>query len=112
VPLFYQKRPAQGAPAPRRCRRSTSWACGDRVGHRPKELSGGQQQRAAIARALVGKPSVLMADEPTGNLDSTTGEAILSTLDDLHDEGMTIIMVTHDDSVADRCQRSSACATD
>ncbi len=59
----------------------------------------------AIARALVGKPAVLMADEPTGNLDTATGEAILSTLDELHEMGMTIIMVTHDDSVAERCQR-------
>ncbi len=78
---------------------------GDRIGHRPSELSGGQQQRAAIARALVGDPLVLMADEPTGNLDSTTGEAILQIIDDLHAGGMTIIMVTHDDDVADRCQR-------
>jgi len=78
---------------------------GDRLGHRPTELSGGQQQRAAIARALVGDPLVLMADEPTGNLDSATGEAVLSLIDDLHAGGMTIIMVTHDDSIADRCQR-------
>jgi len=78
---------------------------GDRIGHRPTELSGGQQQRAAIARALVGDPLVLMADEPTGNLDSTTGEAILAIIDDLHTSGMTIIMVTHDDAIAERCQR-------
>lgn len=78
---------------------------GDRLGHRPTELSGGQQQRAAIARALVNEPVVLMADEPTGNLDSTTGEAILQVIEDLHRKGMTIIMVTHDDSVAKRCER-------
>lgn len=78
---------------------------GDRLGHRPTELSGGQQQRAAIARALVGEPLILMADEPTGNLDSSTGEAILKIIDDLHAQGMTIIMVTHDDEIADRCQR-------
>ena len=78
---------------------------GNRLGHRPSELSGGQQQRVAIARALVGDPLVLMADEPTGNLDSTTGEAILQIIDDLHAGGMTIIMVTHDDEIADRCQR-------
>ncbi len=78
---------------------------GDRMEHRPRELSGGQQQRAAIARALVGSPVVLMADEPTGNLDSTTGRAILQVFDELHRSGMTILMVTHDDSIAERCQR-------
>ena len=78
---------------------------GDRLGHRPRELSGGQQQRVAIARALVTRPVVLMADEPTGNLDSATGAAILNTLDDLHRQGMTIIMVTHDNAVAARCER-------
>ena len=104
VPLFYQRKH-------RSVRREAALAAlnlvglGDRVGHRPRELSGGQQQRVAIARALVGKPVVLMADEPTGNLDSKTGSAILQTLDDLHEIGMTIIMVTHDESVADRCQR-------
>jgi putative ABC transport system ATP-binding protein len=104
VPLFYQRRS-------RADRREAALAAlalvglGDRVGHLPRELSGGQQQRVAIARALVGRPVVLMADEPTGNLDSTTGGAILQTLDDLHQIGMTIIMVTHDESVAERCQR-------
>ncbi len=78
---------------------------GDRLGHRPKELSGGQQQRVAIARALVTEPAVLMADEPTGNLDTKTGTAILDLFDDLHAKGMTIVMVTHDESVAERCQR-------
>jgi len=77
----------------------------DRLGHRPNQLSGGQQQRAAIARALAVEPVILMADEPTGNLDSTTGDAILKLIDDLHAEGMTIIMVTHDDDVAERCER-------
>ncbi|MCC6283918.1 MAG: ABC transporter ATP-binding protein [Phycisphaerales bacterium] len=78
---------------------------GDRLGHRPSELSGGQQQRVAIARALVTRPVVLMADEPTGNLDSTTGEAILTLFEELHAKGMTIIMVTHSDGIADRCER-------
>lgn len=104
VPLFYQ-----GVPKPERERRSRAAlsivGLQDRVGHRPNELSGGQQQRAAIARALVTQPVVLMADEPTGNLDSATGEAILKVFEDLHATGMTIIMVTHDDRIAQRCQR-------
>jgi len=104
VPLFYQ----QINPRERRRRaieKLEMVGLGDRLGHRPTELSGGQQQRAAIARALVTEPVVLMADEPTGNLDSATGDAILSMFESLHDAGMTIIMVTHDDSVADRCER-------
>ena len=77
----------------------------DRIHHRPSELSGGQQQRVAIARALVNKPSLLFADEPTGNLDSKTGESILHLFDELHAGGMTLIMVTHDEGIAERCQR-------
>ncbi len=104
VPLFYQ-----GVPRAQRRERAiealTTVGLGDRLGHRPRELSGGQQQRVAIARALVTRPVVLMADEPTGNLDSSTGKAILQTIMDLHAGGMTLIVVTHDDSVAARCQR-------
>jgi len=104
TPLFYQK--VSRAERTERARESLALVgLGDRLGHRPKELSGGQQQRVAIARALVTRPLVLMADEPTGNLDSATGRAILDVFEGLNQQGMTILMVTHDDSVALRCKR-------
>jgi len=74
--------------------------------HYPSQLSGGQQQRVAVARALAGKPSILLADEPTGNLDSTNGEAVMQLLAELHREGATICMVTHDDRFAGHAQRA------
>lgn len=76
-----------------------------RMRHYPAQLSGGQQQRVAVARALVGKPAILLADEPTGNLDSRSGEAVMSLLDELHKDGATICMVTHDARYAELAQR-------
>ncbi len=78
---------------------------GDRIKHKPNQLSGGEKQRVAIARALVCKPSILLADEPTGNLDSKTSEGILKLFDQLHQEGQTIIIVTHEEYVARHAER-------
>ena len=79
---------------------------GERLDHKPDELSGGQQQRVAIARALATKPNIILADEPTGALDSQTGEEILSLFENLNQQGITIVMITHDPEVAERAPRS------
>jgi putative ABC transport system ATP-binding protein len=104
LPLIYN-----GTPAAERIERAKHALdqvdLGDRMMHRPNELSGGQRQRVAIARALVNKPSILLADEPTGNLDSQTGEEIMQLFAKLHEEGNTIILVTHEPDIAERAHR-------
>jgi len=77
----------------------------ERARHKPAELSGGQRQRVAIARALANEPEIILADEPTGNLDSKTGQEIMQIFDKLHREGRTILMVTHDRELAGNCDR-------
>ncbi len=99
LPLFYQGIDAQVA-SDRARAIADRVGLGDRLGHRPTELSGGQQQRVAIARALSNEPSVLLADEPTGNLDTATGDAIMELLTELHGQGKTIMMVTHEPEIA------------
>lgn len=104
LPLIY----AQGGWRGRRQRALAALdrvGLGNRVDHRPNQLSGGQRQRVAIARAILNKPSILLADEPTGNLDSATTAEILALFRQLHAEGQTVVIVTHEDEVAAHCQR-------
>jgi len=104
VPLYYQGR--LDAANRRRCRQLADMVgLGDRLKHRPTELSGGQQQRVAIARSLANDPFFILADEPTGNLDSATTQEILEVFGKLNDRGKTIILVTHEDHVAARVKR-------
>jgi len=104
VPLYYQGR--VGPRQHERCRELASLVgLGNRLGHRPTQLSGGQQQRVAIARSLINDPYFILADEPTGNLDSVTTGEILDLLDKLNDAGKTIILVTHEDDVGARAKR-------
>jgi putative ABC transport system ATP-binding protein len=104
LPLIYS-----GTPAQERIERAkaalTKVELEDRMMHKPNELSGGQRQRVAIARALVNNPSILLADEPTGNLDSATGVEIMKLFEKLHDQGNTIILVTHESDVAEHAHR-------
>ena len=105
IPLYYQDRPeAESRELARRM--AARVGLEQRLGHKPMELSGGQQQRVAIARALVNEPLVILADEPTGNLDSSSGTEIMRLFDELHDQGKTLILVTHDPSVGQRAHRT------
>jgi len=105
VPLVYA-----GVPRQERHRRAKEMleqcGLGDRIQHQPNELSGGQRQRVAVARALVNQPSILLADEPTGNLDSRTGEEIMLLFDELNRNGNTIVLVTHEEDIARHAHRT------
>ena len=104
LPLIYA-----GVPGPERSRRARAAlervGLGDRLKHLPNQLSGGQQQRVAIARALVTEPSIVLADEPTGNLDTRSGIEVMQILQELNDSGITVVLVTHDDNVARHARR-------
>jgi len=104
LPLLYSRRNlfSAGRRAKNALRRV---GLGDRMGHRPNQLSGGQRQRVAIARALVNEPSILLADEPTGNLDTKTTSGIIALFQELHDQGQTIVIVTHEEEVAGHAER-------
>jgi putative ABC transport system ATP-binding protein len=104
-PLVYR-----GLPRAERRRRAVESlervGLGNRLDHRPNQLSGGQRQRVAVARALVGEPSLLLADEPTGNLDSRTSAEIMALFDALHAQGQTVVVVTHEPDIAAHCHRT------
>ncbi len=105
VPMYYQGVDEKNS-ASRAKDLAAMVGLGNRLTHRPTELSGGQQQRVAIARALANNPFIILADEPTGNLDSKSGAEILGILDRLHEEGKTLIIVTHDPEIGKRAQRT------
>ena len=104
-PLMYRRMSAAER-RERAVKALTGVGLGDRLDHRPNQLSGGQRQRVAVARALVGEPSILLADEPTGNLDSRTSAEIMALFDALHAAGQTVIVVTHEPDIAAHCRRT------
>jgi putative ABC transport system ATP-binding protein len=104
LPLYYQGYP-ESTSREKSIELANRVGLGDRIHHKPFELSGGQQQRVAIARALSNDPLIILADEPTGNLDSKSGAEILNLFDELHQQGKTLIMVTHSDELAERSKR-------
>ena len=104
LPLFYAN-VARSAARERALEALAQVGLAERAGHKPEELSGGQQQRVAIARALVNRPSLLLADEPTGALDTRTGEEVMALFEKLHQEGLTLVIITHDQEIAERARR-------
>ena len=104
LPLFYAN-VARGTAREQALEALAQLGLAERADHRPEELSGGQQQRVAIARALVNRPSLLLADEPTGALDTRTGEEVMTLFEKLHREGLTLVIITHDQEVAERARR-------
>ena len=112
MPLIYSSSYGEHLSQEERTRRATDAltrvGLADRLHHLPNELSGGQRQRVAIARALVNRPKIILGDEPTGNLDSRSGQEILKLFEELHHQGVTVLLVTHDPSIAARCHRTLA----
>src|SRR5437763_9069609 len=106
LPLLYWNRLAGGERESRAMTSLTRVGLADRVKHHPSQLSGGQQQRVAIARALVNEPRILLADEPTGNLDSKSEREVMGIFHELHKAGLTLILVTHNQEIADHAQRT------
>ncbi len=105
LPLLYSRRPEEGDPAAATRRALERVGLAERMHHFPNQLSGGQQQRVAIARALVNRPAIVLADEPTGNLDTRTSIEIMATFQELNRQGITLILVTHEHDIAGYCKR-------